>query len=942
MHWEQGADWETAAPGSAVFRSIGALLFAPLPTLAASPDIVLELAVRPLPSHPRVMLVRASSSGSLPAFAFVAPGFTRYVAGTPEDVYAVNMRVAPALGPDAPEASVRAYLRLFLEISRGNEGWRVVDQIDDLAWAGPPPDEPVDEVAAAVAPIAIAPPDQHGRRRCTATVQRVGALLRRELVLWPDGLVQSHGERDVLACPALATPPPFQPFAALLDSLPLIALDGDHAEAAHTLSGTIDREVASGDHIPLLDGPTAIPAPATDASPRRIGDAFRGIAEVLLQAAIRAGFRHPHNGHHDSAAAFAAYLQEYRPTIAIETPYRELREDFAQLIVEASGLRLDADWQSGERQRMSVGPQPSVVLLTEATFGNAGDGTELDSGLALSPIIRGPHIGLFVVERVNALPQGARDIIDLTLTVPRLTQDQFWAATEALFGPRHRSRGFRDWLRYVLPRDIARTAVATSNIRSYLDELERTVQRRLAQYTSRDAPALADLHGLGEARARMEELSADVGAALRGEIGWDQVDRGYLLVGPPGTGKTTLVRSLAKECGIRFVLASASRWQEGGSLGPHIQNIRRSFREARLYAPAILFIDEIDSIGSRGKIEAQNSQYQTVVINTVLEELQGFEGREGVVVIGATNNPDDVDPALRRPGRLDRIVQVPYPNIAALGQIYGYYLRLAQAEGFAVDTIDLNHLARMTFGRTGSHVELYVRGAMRRARRARRRTITAADLLNEITNRPPDGLEIVLSPESMRRVAVHEAGHALINLTGPDGGRSIAWVSIVPRADGSLGFVARAPEEMAFATRVQMEEEVRIILGGRAAEELVFERDGVSSGAGGPAQSDLAIASALVMRMLTQFGFSDSSGLLWLDWHGDGTPTAVTAEAIRNLPMGNDLLQEARRTLDRLYSDSLERLRANQAELARIEDLLIARQDISPQELQALVGPSPT
>ncbi|GAB0115561.1 AAA family ATPase [Acidisoma sp. C75] len=920
---EKPVGWQEIPADAPVMEEFIRRIFGPYAAGIGAADITVRLWVKRSPCHVGLLILRIAIDDGWPVFALMRDEAVQRIDGSEGDLYAVNLHRRPALGT-VDEA--RAYLRLYLDISRGDKGWFLVEEPVDLIWQEETiAAEARAAVEAHLQPISIGEPDAHGRRACTAMVQAKGRILLRKLILWPDGLVITRGEEPVCAEPLLALPPPLRPFMSLFSEV---------------LAGIVPEEMAQEDRHEANAEAPAESAAHPAAPPRKLADVFKLVAGILLKEAVRTGFRPRGRKVAKPGEAFAEYLRVYRPTIAIETPYGELRQDFAEIIAEICGLPLNRALQSAAAppQRVMLS-DPSVMLLTEASFGQMSEGAAPDTALALEPIVHGPHIGLFVVGRIAALDQSARDVIDLRLTVGRLSEDQFWECARALFGSKARRRdGMQDWMRYVLPRDIARAATATSEIGPFLAELQDTVSRRLAHYTEAGGPTLADLHGMGEARFRMEELATDIAAALRGDIDWDKVDRGYLLVGPPGTGKTTLVRALARECGIRFVLASASVWQEGTSLGPHIQNIRASFREARLYAPAILFIDELDSIGRRGHVEERNSQYQTVVINTLLEEMQGFQGREGVIVIGATNNPEEIDPALRRPGRLDRIVELGYPNVAALSEIYAYYLAKAAAEGFSADGVDVAQLARMTFGRTGSHVELYVRGAIRRARRAGRQRLTDADLQAEITNRPPDGLQVMLAPDAMRRVAVHEAGHALTMISGPRGAAGLTWISITPRANGSLGFVAQMPDESVFSTHEELEESIRVILGGRAAEELVFGRAAITTGAGGSEGSDLAIASRLALRMLTQFGFSEASGLLWLDWQSDGKPRAMTAEAIRNLPLGDEILHEARRTLDRLYGETLERLRAHQTALMRVVDLLIARQDVPPEEVAAAMA----
>ena len=274
--------------------------------------------------------------------------------------------------------------------------------------------------------------------------------------------------------------------------------------------------------------------------------------------------------------------------------------------------------------------------------------------------------------------------------------------------------------------------------------------------------------------------------------------RDRLLAGPPGTGKTTLAKAIAKACGVRFIAVSAATWQSAGYLDSHLRAMRASFAEARRYAPSILFIDEMDSFSNRENHTGSSAGYHTEVVNALLAEIQGFNDQKPVFVIGATNFPNKVDPALRRSGRLDKLVYIPHPNVEALTSIYDYYLADTELIGQKSEDVDTKFLGGISFGITGADVESFVRGAVRRARKMQA-PLCQQHLIDEITGKSRYQNSGRLSPEEMHRVAVHEAGHALLQILS--GNQQLAYVSIVPRENGSLGFVANMPSSQNMRTR---------------------------------------------------------------------------------------------------------------------------------------------
>ncbi|HMA20706.1 MAG TPA: AAA family ATPase, partial [Gemmatimonadaceae bacterium] len=230
---------------------------------------------------------------------------------------------------------------------------------------------------------------------------------------------------------------------------------------------------------------------------------------------------------------------------------------------------------------------------------------------------------LIGADRLTDVPEPLRRITDLVLKFPRIDRKLFARIFERVFGTKP-SAGWEgkdsDWTRYLVPADFHAPRRLGLSPDSALAFLRDRVENRLKLVSAEAGPRLSELNGMGEARQIAEDLISDIRAAQAGQIPWANVDKGLLLVGRPGTGKTTLARAIAKECGIKFVVSSATGWQAAGSLDAHLRAMRADFTEARRFAPSILFIDEIDSVGNRERLSGQNAVYQTDVINGLLEQ----------------------------------------------------------------------------------------------------------------------------------------------------------------------------------------------------------------------------------------------------------------------------------------------------------------------------------
>jgi cell division protease FtsH len=365
----------------------------------------------------------------------------------------------------------------------------------------------------------------------------------------------------------------------------------------------------------------------------------------------------------------------------------------------------------------------------------------------------------------------------------------------------------------------------------------------------------SDVAGIDEAREELQEIVEflkDPGkfARLGGKI-----PKGALLVGSPGTGKTLLARAIAGEAGVPFFTISGSDFVEM-FVGVGASRVRDMFVEAKKSAPCIVFIDEIDAVGRhRGAGLGNGNDEREQTLNQLLVEMDGFDANEGIIIIAATNRPDVLDPALLRPGRFDRRVTVPLPDIEGRVKILDVHMKKVP---LAPD-VNSRTLARGTPGMSGADLANLVNEAALMAARLGKRLVAMAqfELAKDRVIMGTEWKSLVMTPEEKKMTAYHEAGHALVRVFEP-ASDPIHKATIIPRG-GALGMVVSIPERDNYSYhRDKMYADLASVMGGRVAEEVIFGHDKVSSGA----SSDIQQATKLARAMVMQWGMSDKLGPL--------------------------------------------------------------------------------
>ena len=447
---------------------------------------------------------------------------------------------------------------------------------------------------------------------------------------------------------------------------------------------------------------------------------------------------------------------------------------------------------------------------------------------------------------------------------------------------------------------------------------------------SKTGVTFADVAGVDEAKQELQEVVDFLANGDKYRKLGAKLPKGVLLVGPPGTGKTLLAKAVAGEAGVPFLSMAGSEFVEM-FVGVGASRVRDLFSRAKKQAPCIVFIDELDAVGkTRGGNPVGGNDEREQTLNQLLTEMDGFDGTDGVIVIAATNRPETLDPALRRPGRFDRQVLVDRPDKSGR-------LEILQVHGRAValgEDVNLAEIAAQTAGFAGADLANLVNEAALMAARHNRQAVLMADFMEAI-ERVIAGLEKrsrVLTPVERQTVAYHEVGHALVGSLMP-GSNRVTKISIVPRGLGALGYTLQMPESDRF---LMLEDELRgqlaTLLGGRAAEEVVFGK--VSTGA----SDDIQKATDLAERAVTQYGMSASLG-----------PVAFAKASAQFLDGGSDrrttspgvateIDREVKQLLDDARSLALEILRLNRGLLESATQTLLETEVLDGERLKALLA----
>ncbi len=441
----------------------------------------------------------------------------------------------------------------------------------------------------------------------------------------------------------------------------------------------------------------------------------------------------------------------------------------------------------------------------------------------------------------------------------------------------------------------------------------------------------ADVAGIDEAREELEEIVEFLKDPQRFSKLGGQIPKGALLVGSPGTGKTLLARAIAGEAGVPFFTISGSDFVEM-FVGVGASRVRDMFEQAKKNAPCIVFIDEIDAVGRhRGHGLGNSNDEREQTLNQLLVEMDGFEANEGIIIIAATNRPDVLDPALLRPGRFDRQVVVPIPDIDGREKILAVHMKKVP---LAPD-VNARTIARGTPGFSGADLANLVNEAALLAARRNKRLVAMQEF-EDAKDKVMMGSErrsMVMTDDEKKMTAYHEAGHALVSVNEP-ASDPIHKATIIPRGR-ALGMVMRLPERDNYSYhRDKMHANLAVSMGGRVAEEIIFGYDKVSSGA----SSDIHYATDLARNMVTKWGMSDKLGPLQYEEQQEGYLGMGGSQRTFMADETNTLIDtEIKNLVENAYRRASGILKAQEEKLHLLAQALLEYETLTGDEIKVLL-----
>jgi cell division protease FtsH len=442
-----------------------------------------------------------------------------------------------------------------------------------------------------------------------------------------------------------------------------------------------------------------------------------------------------------------------------------------------------------------------------------------------------------------------------------------------------------------------------------------------------------DVAGIDEAKSELQEIVEFLRDPQKFQRLGGKIPKGCLLVGPPGTGKTLLARAIAGEANVPFFTISGSDFVEM-FVGVGASRVRDMFEQGKKNAPCIIFIDEIDAVGRhRGAGLGGGNDEREQTLNQMLVEMDGFESNEGVILIAATNRPDVLDPALLRPGRFDRQVVVPNPDVMGREKILKVHMRKVPL----ASDVDAKTIARGTPGFSGADLANLVNEAALLAARIGKRVVAMAEF-EHAKDKVMMGAErrsLVMSDDEKKMTAYHEGGHAICSITLPECD-PVHKATIIPRGR-ALGMVMSLPEGDRYSTsKVKLLQQLIMAMGGRAAEEIIFGADRVSNGASG----DIKMATDTTRRMVTEWGMSEKIGMISYGDNGQEVFLGHSVTQNKNVSeaTAREIDNEIKIIIDHAYAEARRILTERIADLHALANGLLEYETLSGDEIRMVIN----